>query len=267
MKHYWFIFQGDRLLLETSPDDTYKVPCDEMPPVKPEEHAAIHDIGQLEGIGVKAFATTAEEPHKGYSFMPLRASYNHLPLAHYLKAGKCREIIHWDINTRYCGACGTPLEPMTEISKRCPKCGREAWPQLNIAVIVLIRKAHEVLLVQAKNFRRNYFGLVAGFVETGETLEQAVQREVMEETRLTITNLRYFASQPWPYPCNLMVGFTADYAGGEVALQSEELSKGGWFTKDNLPQIPEKLSIARRLIDSWLEEQHHETSTQHATGH
>ena len=124
-----------------------------------------------------------------------------------------------------------------------------------------------MLLVQAKNFRRNYFGLVAGFVETGETLEQAVQREAMEETRLTITNLKYFASQPWPYPCNLMVGFTADYAGGEVALQSEELSKGGWFTKDNLPQIPEKLSIARKLIDSWIEQQQHPTPIRHETGH
>ena len=199
MKHYWFIFQGDMLLLETTAHDTYRVPCADMPPVDPSPGTTIHDIGLLDDIGVKAFATTAHEPQPGFKFMPLRASYNHLPLAHYLKAGKCREIIHWDNGTRYCGACGTPLEPMTEISKRCPKCGREAWPQLNIAVIVLIRKADEVLLVQAKNFRRNYFGLVAGFVETGETLEQAVQREVMEETRLTITNLKYFASQPWPY--------------------------------------------------------------------
>ena len=267
MKHYWFIFQGDMLLLETTAHDTYRVPCADMPPVDPSPDTTIHDIGLLDDIGVKAFATTAHEPQPGFEFMPLRASYNHLPLAHYLKAGKCREIIHWDNGTRYCGACGTPLEPMTEISKRCPKCGREAWPQLNIAVIVLIRKADEVLLVQAKNFRRNYFGLVAGFVETGETLEQAVQREVMEETRLTITNLKYFASQPWPYPCNLMVGFTADYAGGEVALQSEELSKGGWFTKDNLPQIPEKLSIARKLIDSWIEQQQNPTPIRHETGH
>ena len=97
-------------------------------------------------------------------------------------------------------------------------------------------------------------GLVAGFVETGETLEECVQREVWEETHLRITNIRYFASQPWPYPCGLMVGFNADYVSGDIHLQRSEIAKGGWFRKDNLPTIPEKLSIARMLLDAWTEE-------------
>ena len=95
-------------------------------------------------------------------------------------------------------------------------------------------------------------GLVAGFVETGETLEECVKREVWEETRLHIRNLRYFASQPWPFPNVLMVGFTAEYADGELTLQTSELKKGGWFRRDNLPDIPGKVSLARRLIDHWL---------------
>ena len=90
--------------------------------------------------------------------------------------------------------------------------------------------------------------------EAVETLEEAVHREVLEETGLTIHHLKYFSSQPWPFPSGLMVGFTADYASGELSLQATELSKGGWFTKENLPQIPEKLSIARKLIDHWLNE-------------
>ena len=142
----------------------------------------------------------------------------------------------------------------TPISKKCDQCGKEIWPLLAPAVIVLVRKGDEVLLVHANNFRDDHYGLVAGFVETGETLEEAVYREVMEETGLHITNLRYFGSQPWPYPCGLMVGFTADYVEGSIHLQTEELSAGAWFTKDHLPHIPEKMSIARHLIDAWLEE-------------
>ena len=139
----------------------------------------------------------------------------------------------------------------TDISKKCTECGKEIWPQLATAVIVLIHRGDEVLLVRAKNFKRDYYGLVAGFVETGETLEEAVAREALEETGVTITNIRYFGSQPEPYPCGLMVGFNADYVSGEIHLQQSEIAKGGRFRKDNLPNIPEKLSIARMLLDAW----------------
>ena len=140
----------------------------------------------------------------------------------------------------------------TDISKRCINCGKEVWPSLATAIIVLIQRNDEVLLVHARNFKGNFYGLVAGFVETGETLEEAVHREVLEETGITIENLHYFGSQPWPYPSGLMIGFTADYVSGNIHLQKEELSKGAWFTKDNLPNIPEKLSIARRMLDDWI---------------
>jgi NAD+ diphosphatase len=143
----------------------------------------------------------------------------------------------------------------TDISKKCTECGKEVWPQLATAVIVLIHRGDEVLLVRAKNFKRDYYGLVAGFVETGETLEEAVAREALEETGVNITNIRYFGSQPWPYPCGLMVGFNADYVSGEIHLQHSEIAKGGWFRKDNLPNIPEKLSIARMLLDAWTQDE------------
>ena len=184
----------------------------------------------------------------------LRPSWYKLSKDLYQTAGKCHEILYWDQNTQFCGVCGAPMKMHTEISKRCTQCGKEVWPQLATAIIVLIHKGEEVLLVHAKNFRGNFFGLVAGFVETGESLEEAVHREVMEETGLTIENIRYFGSQPWPYPCGLMVGFEADYVSGTIKLQREELAAGSWFSKDNLPTIPEKLSIARQLIDSWLAE-------------
>ena len=142
----------------------------------------------------------------------------------------------------------------TEVSNKCTECSKEVWPQLATAVIVLIHKGDEVLLVRAKNFRTDFYGLVAGFVETGETLEEAVAREAFEETGVRINNIRYFGSQPWPYPCGLMVGFNADYVSGDIHLQKSEIAKGGWFKRDNLPTIPEKLSIARMLLDAWLDE-------------
>ena len=218
-----------------------------------ESHPLPNGMGVVEGQKVT------------YEMCGLRASYYKLPYELYLKAGKCQELLYWDYNTRFCGVCGAPMKMHTAISKRCTNCGKEIWPQVSPAVIVLIHrtvkggesgaegKEEEVLLVQARNFRTDFFGLVAGFVETGESLEEAVHREVMEETGLRITNLRYFGSQPWPYPCGIMVGFHADYVSGDIHLQREELKRGAWFRKDNLPTIPEKLSIARKLIDDWLE--------------
>jgi NAD+ diphosphatase len=127
------------------------------------------------------------------------------------------------------------------------------WPQLATAVITLIKRDDKILLVNARNFRSDFYGLVAGFVETGETLEEAAKREIKEEVGLEVKNLKYFGSQPWPYPCGLMVGFTADYVSGEIKLQQSELNDAHWYSIDNLPQIPEKLSIARKLIDAWIE--------------
>lgn len=127
------------------------------------------------------------------------------------------------------------------------------YPPVSTAIIVLIRKGKEILLVHARNFRGTFHGLVAGFLEAGETLEQCVEREVMEETGLKVKNITYFGSQPWPYPSGLMVGFIADYESGEIKLQADELSSGSFYSKDNLPEIPRKLSIARKLIDWWLE--------------
>ncbi|MCR4853153.1 MAG: NAD(+) diphosphatase [Prevotella sp.] len=256
MKSYWFVFCPNELLLKPLPDGSFTVPFQEEPPTETKPWTTIHEIAPMEdGRPVKAYKTSL--PLASESFQPLtsplRASYYKLPSDLYLKAGKCQEILYWDDNTRFCGVCGAPMKLHTDISKRCTQCGKEVWPQLATAVIVLIHRNDEILMVRARNFRGDFYGLVAGFVETGETLEEAVVREVKEETGISIKNIRYFASQPWPYPCGLMVGFNADYESGSIHLQKEELANAGWFRRDNLPTLPEKLSIARRLVDNWLE--------------
>ena len=190
---------------------------------------------------------------EGYVWMDLRESYHHLPERTYIKAGKASELLYFDYQHRFCGICGGPMEWASAISKRCTRCGEELWPKLSTAIIVLVRKGEEALLVKAKNFRRDYYGLVAGFVETGETLEECVAREVFEETGLKVANIRYFASQPWPYPMGLMIGFQADYVGGDIVLRDGELRDAAFFTRDTIPAIPGKMSMARMLIDNWLD--------------
>ena len=255
MKAYWFVFQDSNLLLEKQKDGlSYSIPYSEEPPIAIDEHSNVLNVTPMEGgESVKTYAVNHSVVTGVYEMCGLRASFYKLSNDLYLKAGKCHELLYWDKNTQYCGVCGSPMVMHTDISKRCTSCGKEVWPQLATAIIVLIHRGDEVLLVHARNFKSNFYGLVAGFVETGETLEEAVHREVMEETGIVIDNLRYFGSQPWPYPCGLMVGFNADYVSGEIHLQQEELSRGNWFTKDNLPTIPEKLSIARMILDDWLE--------------
>ena len=254
-RKYWFVFCKGDLLLEKTSDGRYTIPYQEEAPTPLKEWTNVHTITPFGDDDVRTY--TIDGPvtdNPRYEMCGLRATYNKLPHELYQIAGKCQEILYWDANTRFCGVCGGPMKMHTEISKRCTHCGKEIWPLLATAIIVLIRREDKVLLVHARNFRGKFFGLVAGFVETGETLEEAVVREVHEEVGIKIKNIRYFASQPWPYPCGLMVGFTADYVSGNLHLQRSELDDAGWFDRDHLPPVPDKMSIARQLIDSWLEE-------------
>lgn len=189
---------------------------------------------------------------EGYAWVDLRESFYHLPEMEYREAGKASELLYFDHQHRYCGICGAPMEWSSIISKRCTCCGEEVWPKLNTAIIVLVHRGEEALLVKAKNFHRDYYGLVAGFVETGESLEECVAREILEETGLRVANIRYFGSQPWPYPMGLMIGFHADYVGGDIVLCDGELRDAAFFRRDNIPAIPGKMSMARMLIDDWL---------------
>lgn len=247
--YYWFIFYQDKILLEKKAQG-YAIPFSAEAPVS--VNAPI-DVIFRSAIPAKTASTDEENiADEKYVLIGLRASWDCLDMKWYKRAGKAFQLAFWDRSSRFCSTCGAPLEWHTHISKYCPVCKKETYPVISPAIIVLIRKGEKVLLVHARNFKGRFHGLVAGFLEVGETLEQCVQREVMEETGLTIGNITYFGSQPWPYPSGIMVGFFADYVSGTVKLQDEELSAGSFFTKDNLPELPSKLSIARRMIEWWL---------------
>jgi len=252
---YFAYCQGDILLTCEG-----NVPSGEPPiPFQPWEHVTdiqspiSPSMDSMEPL--KAHVYRLDKPVTGHpelQMMGLRQTFGLLSPRMYQLAGKCAELVYWDQNSKFCGCCGAPMKWHTEISKHCTECGKEVWPQLATAIIVRVTRGPEILMVHAHNFRGHFYGLVAGFVETGETLEECVRREVWEETHIKIQNIRYFASQPWPYPAGLMVGFTAEYLEGELHLQREELGGGGWFHRDNLPEMPNRSSLARWLIDDWL---------------
>ena len=195
-------------------------------------------------------------PPSGMRFEGLRQIHALMGEMFFALAGRALQIIDWDRANQFCGRCGAKTRShATERAKECPHCGLLLFPRLAPAIIVLIQRGHEILLARGRRFESPIYSTIAGFVEPGETLEEAVLREVKEETGITVKDIRYFGSQPWPFPHSLMVGFTASYASGEIALSDGENVDAHWFIADDLPQLPGKLSIARKLIDSFVEKE------------
>lgn len=176
-------------------------------------------------------------------------------------AALAAQLINWSIGSRFCGACGKKNKVVDEshknagdVAKFCAECDRTTYPTLTPVVIVLVRRGHEVLLARGHSPRKS-FSCLAGFTEPGETLEEAIRREVKEEVGVEVRNLRYFGSQPWPFPNNLMVGFTADWIAGDIKIDEKELSEAQWFTRDQLTEkeigLPLRTSIARQMIEAF----------------
>ena len=172
-------------------------------------------------------------------------------------AARERELAEWREVNRFCGRCGTAMRPHANPAERafvCPSCGYTAYPKLSPAVIALVTKGDKILLQRNSHYRMANWSLVAGFVDPGENFEEAIRREIREEASLEVTDVRYVRSQTWPFPSNIMVGFRAEYASGDLAPDGDEVIESGWFGRDELPAIPLKGSIARRMIDDWIAE-------------
>ncbi|MBV8886960.1 MAG: NAD(+) diphosphatase, partial [Chroococcidiopsidaceae cyanobacterium CP_BM_RX_35] len=192
-------------------------------------------------------------PPRGMTFENLRKLYEYLETDLFSLAGRAFQIMEWDRTHQFCGHCATQTVQLSgKRAKQCPKCGLVNYPRLSPAVIVLVERGSEILLARAHHFPAHLYSTLAGFVEPGESLEDAIVREIYEEVRIEIKDIKYFGSQPWPYPNSLMLGFTATYANGEIQIDRDELTDAAWFTKENLPLIPPKPSIARSLIDWFL---------------
>ncbi|QVR67007.1 NAD(+) diphosphatase [Acinetobacter sp. BHS4] len=193
----------------------------------------------------------AEEPiPEGLQLVPIRQLITSWSKEQFLQASRAVQLLEWRRNHKFCSHCGHPTEVHpTEYAMVCPSCGYHQYPRVNPCIITVITRGDdEILLAKSVHNKTNMYGLIAGFVEVGETLEEAVQREAFEEIGLKLKNIQYMSSQPWPFPSNLMVAFRAEYESGEIKLQEEEIADAQFFKIDQLPEIPFKGSIAHSMI-------------------
>jgi len=243
---YWLLRYGDALMIDVhrgTPD---------FPHGSGADFAGLRDALPVgEWRGQPCFA--AELDHcpngAGIESTSLRHLHDRLGMEAFALAGRGMQLLDWQRNHRYCGACATPTERLDgEHGMRCPACGLVAYPRLSPAVMVLVRRGRQLLLARSARFPNGMYSALAGFVEPGETLEECAIREVREEVGIEIANLRYFGSQPWPFPNSLMLAFLADHAGGELRPDGVEIEAADWFAPDALPVLPMPMSIAHRLI-------------------
>lgn len=253
---WWFVFQESKLLVYQKPDSV-TIPF----LVKPDELSLTltrqNYLGHLDSRHCYA-AEVADgmTPPAGMVFEGLRQVYGRLEDDLFWIAARAVQIIDWDRTHQFCGRCGLPLESrIAERAKECPQCGLLHFPRLAPAIIVLVERGNQLLLARSRHFMPGMYSVLAGFVEPGESLEEAVVREVKEEVGIEIKDIKYFGSQPWPFPHSLMIGFTATYAGGKISLDDKEIEDAGWYSVEKLPRLPGKISIARKLIDGFLSRQ------------
>jgi NAD+ diphosphatase len=187
------------------------------------------------------------------TYQDLRQLWNGVDEITWTVVGRGVQLVEWARTTRFCGRCGDQTEDAPgERARRCPSCASIAFPRLAPAVICLVEREGKALLARNANFPPGMYSCLAGFVEPGETLEEALAREVTEEVGVEVADIRYFSSQPWPFPHSLMIGFTAAWRSGELRVDGSEIVEAGWFAPDALPSVPPPMSIARRMIDDWV---------------
>ncbi len=218
------------------------------------EPTLITPLGTLDGVPCAAAVLEDIELPSGFSARSIRRLLGSLGGDRLAVAALASQIAHFRTTNRRCGACGGPMRPTEkDHAVRCDACDRDVYPHVAPCVIVLVHDGPRVLLTRQPRFPPDMYGLVAGYLEPGESLEQCAEREILEEVGVRITDLEYVASQPWPFPSQLMVGMTARYAGGDLVVDKTELEEAAWFDISALPGIPPPFSIARHLIDRFID--------------
>ena len=209
-------------------------------------------LGTLDGVPcLAAEADPDGDLPDGWTATGLRGLFGAVGDAEYSLAGYAAQMLHWRRTSVFCPVCGHRTEAKAgDWGRKCPECGHVGYPHISPATLILVEDGPRLLLAQKPGWGTRW-SILAGFVEPGESLEECVRREVKEEVGLALGEITYAGSQPWPFPHQLMVGFQAQYAAGEVAPDGTELERAAWFTRDTLPDLPPPVSLSRQMIDAW----------------
>ena len=249
----WVIVQGEGVCVSSGPHPAV------LSGINPEEQGLpverVQYLGHRGTIPCYAAEIPAGVPlPEGIGYTSVRDLFCRVPDDELAIAAFAVRMIDFDRSTRFCGRCGAGTRQLrAERAKQCTACNLITYPRVSPAIIVLVKREDQILLARSPRFPPGMFGLVAGFVEAGENLEHAIAREVREETGISVKKIRYFGSEPWPFPGSLMIGFVADYDGGEIVIDKSEIESAFWFDREHMPRIPERLSISRALIDWWIQ--------------
>lgn len=249
---HWFIFNGDHLLIDTNPS-TAAVGS----PFSPAERGISLQFSQLFGYydGIPCYLAAVDKDQTVGSMTPvnLRALFGTVDEDYFSLSGRALQILHHTREHIYCSRCATPMKDrIDELARICPSCNFISFPRVSPAVIMSVVRGDHILLGRSPHFTKDMYSTLAGFVEAGETLEEAVCREVQEETSITAGKVEYVTSQPWPFPHSVMIGFSAEYIKGDIAIDKTELEDANWYHYKDLPKLPSRITIARLLIDNFI---------------
>ncbi len=249
----WLLFNGNNILTLTD-SSIFPFPTDNQIAeygLSPENQI---ELGEYKGFQVLGANVSNIDSTDSFQLTDFRKLYGVIDLDDIWFVGNSFQFVQFEQEHRFCGRCSTKNDNKSdEKAKICPECGLIVYSKISPAVIMAVIKGDEILLAHSTRFQEKLFSVLAGFVEPGETLEECVQREVMEEVGIKVKNIKYFASQPWPFSSSLMIAYTAEYDSGEINIDPNEISEAGWYRYDDLPLIPSTISIARRLIDWFVD--------------
>ncbi|MBT29513.1 MAG: NAD(+) diphosphatase [Thalassobius sp.] len=252
----YIVFYDGKLMINKTQENAEYI-FNDLPPYFLESSHKQQHLGSLHQRNCKIIGLRdIPEALDNFEFVSVRSLFGQITEAELLMAGRANQIITWATTHHFCGKCGTPTENKPdELAIICPNCSTTYYPTISPAIIVAIVKDGKILLGHSARFKGKFYSVLAGFLEIGETFEQCVAREVKEEAGVNIKNIKYFGSQPWPFPSSMMVGFTAEWDSGDIVLHDEELDDAGWFSPDDMPNTPGTYSIAGRLIE-WFKQTH-----------